>query len=207
MHCQQMLREMTVTGFASMNLDPSIVKVQLDVITENKELTLAQQENADTMNHVIQALLQVGITRENIQTTTYTIHPEYDYVEGEQKFRGYKVVHEITVKIMDINQAGTVIDVAVQNGINRVSNIQFTVKNRQMYYTQALSKALENAYEKAQALAGTMQLGPAPYPVMITENINETPSTFKTFSAAQSTTPIEPGQIAISASITTKFHY
>lgn len=207
MYYQQAPRAMTVTGTANLLMEPDIVKVQLEVVTEGMELNQAQQENTNIMNQVIQALLRLGIERENIQTTAYNIHPKYDYVDGGQEFRGYEVTHEITVKIEGVNRAGNVIDVAVQNGINRVSNIQFTIENEQAYYQQALRSALEYAYAKAQTLAETMQLGLAPYPIKIIEKINETPITFKTYSTMEATTPIEPGQIVITATVEAQFQY
>ncbi|MBP1949721.1 SIMPL domain-containing protein [Virgibacillus litoralis] len=200
-------RVMTVTGISNLSVEPNVVEVQLEVVTEGMSLSQVQQENADTMNQVIQALLQLGIARENIQTTAYTINPKYDYVDGTQVFRGYEVTNAITVKIKDIDQAGNVIDVAVQNGINRVSNIQFTVENKDVYYKQALSSALKDAYAKAQTLANTMQIGIAPYPIKIIEKISEAPITYKAYATMEAATPIEPGQIVISATVEAQFHY
>ncbi|SEQ91590.1 hypothetical protein SAMN05216232_3694 [Virgibacillus subterraneus] len=200
-------RVMTVNGVSNLSVEPNIVEVQLDVVTEGMSLSQVQQENANIMNQVIQALLQLGIARENIQTTAYTINPKYDYVDGTQVFRGYEVTNAITVKIKDIDQAGNVIDVAVQNGINRVSNIQFTVENKDVYYKQALSSALKDAYAKAQTLANTMQIGIAPYPIKITEKISEAPITYKAYATMEASTPIEPGQIVIGATVEAQFHY
>lgn len=200
-------RVMTVTGISNLSVEPDIVEVQLEVVTEGMELSQAQQENANTMSQVIQSLLRLGIARGNIQTTTYNINPKYDYVDGTQVFRGYEVTNAITVKIENVDQAGNVIDVAVQNGINRVSSIQFTVENKNAYYERALSSALKDAYGKAQTLAETMHIGMAPYPVKITEKINEAPITYKAYATVEADTPIEPGQIVISATVEAQFQY
>ena len=68
--------------------------------------------------------------------------PQYDYVEGRQVFRGYEVINSINVTIKNIEQVGTVIDTAVRNGVNQVSNIRFTVENEHIPYQEALSLAL-----------------------------------------------------------------
>ncbi|MGP4108575.1 SIMPL domain-containing protein [Virgibacillus sp. L01] len=200
-------RVMTVTGISNLSVEPDVAEVQLEVVTEGMELSQVQQENANTMNQVIQALLQLGIARQNIQTTTYTINPKYDYVDGTQVFRGYEVTNAITVKVEMIDQAGIVIDTAVQNGINRVLNIQFTVKDKNIYYKQALSSALKDAYAKAQTLAETMQIGIAPYPIKITEKTSEAPIAYKAYATMEAVTPIEPGQIVISATVEAQFQY
>ncbi|NYF25361.1 SIMPL domain-containing protein [Sporosarcina sp. JAI121] len=202
-------RVMTVTGIGDLSIEPNIAQVQLAVNTENKDLSVAQQENAYVMNQVIESLLELGISRENIQTTTYNISPQYDYVEGKQVFRGYQVTNAITVKITNIEQVGNVIDVAVQNGVNNVSNIQFTVENEQFHYQQALSLALKNALAKAQTIAATIQLQLDPHPIKIVEEVRAEPVLYRTFSAKELTgsTPIEQGQITISATVKVQFQY
>lgn len=202
-------RVMTVIGNGSLAVEPNIVQIQLEVRTENKQLSQAQQENAIAMNQVIGSLLELGITRENIQTVSYTIVPQYDYIEGKQIFRGYEVTNAITVKITNIEQVGNVIDVAVQNGANGVSNIKFTVENEQLEYQKALSLALKNALEKAQTMAATMQLQLDPHPIKITEVAKEQPILYQSFSIMEksASTPIEPGQITINATVNVQFQY
>ncbi|MBP1970550.1 uncharacterized protein YggE [Virgibacillus natechei] len=200
---------MTVTGTGSVTVRPDIVTVQLEVRTENTLLQQAQQENANTMNQVIQALMDAGIARESIQTTAYTINPRYDYMEGEQVFRGYEVKNEITVRIRNTNHAGSIIDVAVQSGVNRVADIRFTVENEQHYYEQALNASLQQASSKAKTIAETMQLPLDPIPITIVEQLSEPPRTYQTMLATDEsmTTPIEPGQMIIRASVEVKFQY
>ncbi|HJF33360.1 MAG TPA: SIMPL domain-containing protein, partial [Sporosarcina psychrophila] len=113
-------RNMTVTGIGNLTAAPDIAQIQLEVSTENDQLNHAQKENSYEMNQVIDSLLRLGIDRENIQTVSYNINPQYNYIDGEQVFKGYKVTNAITVKITAIDQVGSVIDVAVQNGANRV---------------------------------------------------------------------------------------
>ena len=141
---RQQRRVMTVTGIGNLSVAPDTVQIQLEVSTENMELTQAQQENAYVMNQVIESLLKLGISRENIKTVSYNIIPQYDYIEGKQLFRGYEVTNAITVKITNIEQAGNVIDVAVQNGVNRVSNIQFTVEDEAI----GISKSIESSIKE-----------------------------------------------------------
>jgi uncharacterized protein len=208
MTCQQK-RIMTVTGIGSISIAPDIVQIQLEVKTESKQLSQAQQENAELMNLVIESLLELGIARENIQTVSYNISPQYDYVEGRQVFRGYEVINSIDVKIKNIEQAGTIIDTAVRNGVNQVSNIRFTVENEQIPYQEALSLALKNALAKAQTIANTIHLKIDPHPVKIVETMREEPILFRSFAANElsATTPIEPGQINIKAIVEVQFQY
>ncbi|MGE7924046.1 SIMPL domain-containing protein [Viridibacillus arvi] len=203
------MRVITVTGNGKVAVQPSYVELQLEVITEGKDVSKAQQENANMMNRVIQSILSLNIPRENIQTAAYNIVPNYDYIEGKQVFRGYEVTNALTVKVKDTSQVGTVIDTAVKNGANRVSGLQFKIENGEFYYQQALSIALHDAQMKAKTIAETMRLPMLPQPIEIVEESNAGPVLYKTVAMAEQniSTPIEQGQITISATLRVKFQY
>ncbi|MFJ7669187.1 SIMPL domain-containing protein [Lysinibacillus sp. NPDC097195] len=202
-------RIMTVTGSGKIVAQASYVQLQIEVTTQGKNVQQAQQENASTMNRVLQSILALTIPRENIQTTAYTIAPIYDYVEGKQVFTGYEVTNAITVKVPDTNLVGSVIDTAVENGANRISSIQFKIDHADVYYQQALSLALHNAQMKANTIAQTMHLSLQPQPLEIVEENESGPVLYKSMAMADSslTTPIEQGQTTISAVVRVTFQY
>lgn len=202
-------RVMTVIGASSITLSPDTVQVHLEVQTENEKLTTAQQENATTMNQVIEALLNVSVDQDAIQTVSYTITPQYDYIDGEQRFKGYAVSNVIQVTSVFIEKIGSMIDVAVENGANGISNLQFFVENEEVAYEKALSEALMDAKKKAQTMAETMQLQTDAIPIKIVEERRENPIVPRMFVAKEmtSTTPIEPGQLTIQAAVTVQFQY
>lgn len=200
-------RRMTVTGEGSVSAQPDTVSIQLGVRTESESVLQVEQENASVMNQVIDALIGTGIPRENIKTASFTISPLYDFVEGEQVFRGYQVINSITVELNDVSKAGLVIDTAVQNGVNQVSSLQFSLQNPEIYYNDALDKALKNAISKATSIAQSLQVNLDPTPVKITEQVAELQPRFQKFAALESTTPIEPGQLKIRATVKAIFQY
>ena len=204
-----MPREMTVTGNGEIVAKPDYVQIQIEVRTEGKEVSAAQQENAVIMNRVIASLVALNIPREAIQTTAYTISPNYDYIEGRQVFRGYEVQNAITVKITDISQVGTVIDTAVENGANHVSAIQFKIDDSDAYYRQALQLALIDAQGKAKSMADTMHLPLQMLPIEILEETIAPPIAYKSLqlSNEQSITPIEQGMITVNATVRVKFRF
>lgn len=205
-----MVRILTVTGSGVIEVSPNYVQLRVEVRTEGKELQQTQTENAEIMNRVIQSLLALNIPRENIQTAAFNIFPQYDFLEGKQVFRGYEVTNAITVKLSDIDKAGIVIDTAVANGANSVSSIQFGLDSPELVYQQALQRALQNAQLNAQTIAQTMKLALYPQPISIVEEQQQIgPERYKTLSLASSQmgTPIEQGEISISATVTVKFQY
>ncbi|WP_332647545.1 SIMPL domain-containing protein [Lysinibacillus sp. 54212] len=207
-HCS-MCRVIKVTGSGQVAAKPDMVQFQIEVVTTGQDVSEAQEQNAVTMNQVIQSIVELTIPRESIQTAAYTISPRYDYIEGRQVFRGYEVSNAITVKLTDLTQVGTVIDTAVQNGATHISSIQFTISNEDIYYQQALKVALQNAKLKAKTIAEKMKLSLYPQPIEIVEISNSRPAPYQAAYNMNeaSSTPIEPGQLTISATVNVKFRF
>jgi len=200
--------KMKVEGKWSVNARPDIAVVILSVITENKQLSIAQKENSENTAAVIKSLRENGIPPVDIQTQAYNITPQYDYVEGKQVFRGYRVEHSLKVTIRDMARIGKIIDDAVENGANQVSSIVFSVSNPAAYYQLALNAAVDDAARKAHTLANKLNIAVSKAPVQIIEMGYEAgtpvPMTYQTTGAV---TPIQTGQIEISARIEAVFAY
>lgn len=201
---------MKVNGEGEVTVRPDSASINLGVTTESKELITAQKQNSQASATVIHALLSQGIGHEQIKTFDYRIESDYDYIEGKQIFRGYKVTHILQVKIEDLASVGKVVDDAVQNGVNYVSNVQFTVKNKDTFYKQALNLAIKDAMEKAKTIAAALKVQFIPTPTLIVEG-GSTSQPFQhqpeMLVKGVSSTQFEPGQLQIKASILAEFRY
>ena len=200
---------MSTIGNGSLSVEPDTVMIQLAIVTENEALQVAQAENAETSSQVIQALINIGIPQDHIQTSGFTVNPIYDFVDGNQVLRGYQVEHSLSVESQALDQTGMIIDTAVNNGVNQVSSIQFSVQNKQEYYREALNRAVKDAIEKAKSIADTINLNLDAKPIKMDEVTSEQPIVYQTFAMEKGspTTPIQPGQIEIEATIRAQFQY
>ncbi|MEH7483018.1 SIMPL domain-containing protein [Neobacillus drentensis] len=199
-----------VSGEGEMAIQPDSASVNLGIITESKQVITAQQQNSLEVTKVIDSLISLGITKNNIQTFDYRIESDYDYDQGKQIFRGYKITHILQVKIEDLSIVGKVVDTAVQNGVNYVSNVQFTVKNKESFYKQVLGMAVNNAIEKAKTIAGTLNVSLIPTPRLIIEGGRTVQPVFNqpgAFVKGAASTQIEPGQITVKADVIAEFHF
>ncbi len=192
-----------VIGENSLTVPANRALITLGVVTEDKSVSHGQRENSKIMVDVINALVALGIPNDKIETVTYRIESEYDYENGKQVFKGYKITHQILVTIDQITGAGLVIDTAVNSGANTVSTIQFTVDNQEIYYNQSLSKAIENGQSKAVTIAH--HLGVTLY--QAPSRVEEMPRTIPpipfaaSFLAKTEATPIQPGSVQFLASV------
>jgi len=202
-------RKITVNGEGSVKVSPNMATATLGVRTENLNLQEAQSENAKKANDIVDALLSLGIPKNDIKTADYRIDPIYTYEDGKQLFQGYRVTHLYTITIRDADQVGVVIDTAVENGANEVMNIQFSVAEPNAYYNQALSLAVIDSFKKAQTIAQTFGITTTPQILTITEQSQKAipgPYLVASFEkTASSGTPIEPGQLDIKALLTATY--
>ncbi|GAA0329463.1 SIMPL domain-containing protein [Bacillus carboniphilus] len=200
-----------VLGEGKVSASPDIAIIRLGVITDGKELTNVLSENSDAMNNVITSLKGQGIPDENIKTDEYRIDIQYDYIDGKQVFRGYRVTNMIEVTIDNVNMSGVVVDTAVKNGANTVSNIEFAIENPANYYNQALELAVENAHSKASTIAKAtgVTLQPVPFSISEVTTPQERPVMYETTAMVKgvSTPPIQAGELEITAKIIAKYSF
>ncbi|WP_042143231.1 SIMPL domain-containing protein [Paucisalibacillus sp. EB02] len=209
---RQNKHKVTVFGEGSVLAQPDQATVVLGVITENRNLQQAQQTNATETTNVINAILSSGIPREKIQTTEFRIDIDYDFQDGKQVFRGYRVTNLLTVTIDNIDKVGEIVDIAVNNGANTVRNINMTVSNQDRYYQRALANAIKNAQEKSLLVADTLGVSINEIPDQLKELTSTSPEPPRPFVLGVSTenaatTPIEAGQFKITALVEAIFHY
>jgi hypothetical protein len=172
-------RTISIAGEGKVTAIPDIALVSLGLSTEKKKISDAQSENSKTMNALIEQLKGLDIAKEDIKTVNYTIYPTYDWVDGKQILRGYTVSQDVQVKIRQTDKVDEVLQIAGGLNLNQIGGLSFDLDQPEKYRQEARLKALENAKEKADALAKVMgvKLGkvisfsesegyvPAPYPM------------------------------------------
>ncbi|MCJ8008313.1 SIMPL domain-containing protein [Lederbergia wuyishanensis] len=200
-----------VIGEGRITVQPDYANVTLGASTENKELRLAQEENAKIISDIKKALNKMGITDKQIQTKDYFIYPQYDYVEGKQEFRTYKVEHLLQIRELQIESTGLVVDTAVQHGANTISGLKFEISNYDQYYKKAMSLAVINAYEKAETIADTLKVQLDKTPTLIVESPKQEggpiPLETTAFVKSAATTPIQPGTMEITSKVNAEYEF
>lgn len=197
-----------VGGEGQVTAPPDRAVITLGVITEGMQLRAAQADNAAVTTQVIQSIRQLNIPSEQIQTVDYRIDTEYDYIDGKQLFRGYKVSHLLQITTDNIGQAGAIVDTAVESGANNVAGIRYTITNRDLYEKQALALAVRNAVGKAAAIAHAMGVAIDPVPIQVQELTGESQAPFASPAMLKSSaaTPLSPGSLTIAASLLVWFN-
>lgn len=199
---------MKVEGTGIVKVLPDIITVSIGVSVENMQLTDAQAENARIMNDVLHTLTDAGVPLEDIQTQNYSVYPQYDYIDGRQELRGYRVTHNLLVTLREPKKAGEIIDASVQSGANEIGQLTFSVENPSIYNKQALELALDDAHQKAIALGHKMGVTVSPRPVYIIEERFSQSAPYGVLGVrSDSSTQIQTGQLEITATISVLYTY
>jgi len=151
---QQNANQITVSGEGKVYATPDIATVTLGIETNGAVVKEITQTNVSSMNKIIDGLKNLGIEEKDIQTTQYSVTPQYNYTEKSGRVpNGYTINQNIEVKIRNFDNISSVLDVATQNGANVVSSLAFTIDNPEQFRSEARAKAIEQAKAKAKTLA------------------------------------------------------
>jgi uncharacterized protein YggE len=197
-----------VQGDAQIQAKPDRAQVEIGVMTQSQDSQTAASQNAQKLDRVIQQLRsQVGQSIE-IKTVGYSLNPTYDYPKegGEPKITGYSAINTIQVQTDDLSLAGKIIDAATKAGANQINSLQFILKDELAVQKEALRDAAVKAKAKADALASALNVKIVRVLHIEEGTAGMIPLRAKTMGleAAQMDvpTPIEPGTIEISATVT-----
>jgi uncharacterized protein YggE len=169
----------------------------------------AQKLNVDVMSAVLQKLKGLGLPAEAIQTRSYDMQPEYDYVNGKQLLRGYVARNTLEIRVDELPRVGEILDAAVASGATSVGNVRFDLKDRAAAEREALRLAVVDARRRADATADGAgmrvdrivrieehRVGPIPPPRPMMAMRAEMGQ------VAAAEPPIEPGEVEIRATVT-----
>ena len=149
-------RTITVVGEGKTSIKPDIARVNIGVEVMKASVQEASAENKATVEAVLAALEAAGVEGKDIQTSGYSVYVERYGPEGplpEDDLR-YRVSNNVTVKIRDLENVGTLLDAAIEAGANNIYGVEFALDDASEARSLARAKAVENALAKAEELAG-----------------------------------------------------
>lgn len=197
----------TVSGSGEVSAAPDSACVTLGCTNQAVKARDAQSANDRAIEKVIAALKAQGIPKEKIQTRQYDIWPEQN--EKGQIVR-YRVTHTLSVEVKNIDKLGAVLDAAIEAGANNSGGISFERSDGLVLEREALKKAVADARQRAEALAGAA--GKSVVRVVSIRESGTQPEppvpymrAMKVMDGAGESVPVEPGQLKITAAVEVEF--
>lgn len=191
------------TGTGTVTMVPDMASFSVGITTQDALITTAQAANTAAMQSVIDALLGLGIIREDMQTDYYSVYPVYNYDTSTPAVTGYEVSNTVTVIVRDLDQLPSLLDAAVEAGANNVYNLSFQSSEQPAAYEQALKAAAQDALRKASLMA--QAIGRETGDTLSLEEVSNAGESYVGFQAfameSSLAMPIEGGLISVTAKV------
>lgn len=200
-------RTISVMGLGEAKAKPDMAVINSGVLTEAPTARDALAKNTAAMSSVIDALKKAGIAEQDIQTSNFSVSPQYPPYQPNQhqapRISGYQVSNQVTVRVKNLAKLGTILDALVQVGANQINGIAFDIDQPKPLQNEASKLAVADARAKAELYAASahVSLGRVLQISEMTGFTGPQPVYAMDKMAVQNAVPIAPGQQTLSANI------
>ncbi|MCZ8378251.1 SIMPL domain-containing protein [Mycobacterium sp. CPCC 205372] len=195
-------RQVTVVGAGQVQGTPDLLTANVSMEFIAPDVTSAMNQSSDRQQAVINALVDAGIERKDINTTQVSLQPQFgpDSVD----IAGYRASNSLDVKIRDLGAASQALALIVSTGGDaaRINSVNYSIEDDSQFIRDARARAFEDARSRAEQYADLsgLDLGDV---VSISEVAGETPPVpMQAPRAAMESVPLEPGQQSVGFTVT-----
>lgn len=202
----------SIEGRGEVRAAPDMASINSGVTTQGATAREALDANSAAMTDLIAALKEAGIENRDIQTSGFSVNPNYVYSDARDdlgytlppRINGYQVSNSVTVLVRDLDTLGSILDRSVTVGANTVNGVTFSVADPSELLNEARKAAFADARTKAELYAeaagaelGDLESiserqdfnGPQPYPMYARAEM------------AASSVPVEAGEMTFAISV------
>jgi uncharacterized protein YggE len=190
----------TVNGVGSVAAVPDEAQMSFGAETRRPTAESAVAANADAMRKIVNALRQAG--GRELQTQWVSVYP---YTDDTGQVDGYAASNSVSA-VSDVADAPALIDAAAGAGANQISGPGLSSTNAEALHRQALAKAVDDARLSADALAKAAGRSLGSITAIVEAGAQAPEPMYRTAAAAaDSSTPIVPGEQETTATVSVTF--
>lgn len=206
----------SLSGFMEREVEPNVARVTFSVVTTDKEVKKASEENNIITNKIITALKEItNEETDKIKTINFSVNPVYEtQANSKREIINYTVNNSVSVETKNVKSVSKLIDTALANGANRFNGLSFSFENDKTACNEMYPIVLKDMRSEADIIAKA-----AGTTVSKVKQINASCSTNMSYSnrmvyAAKSngvtmdsasSTPIESGKVKVSVRVNADF--
>ena len=200
---------LSITAEGSVNREPDIAFLNAGVQTQGETAQAAMSANATAMNGVFDALAAANVDRKDMQTSNFSLQPQYDYSNRSNgqppRLTGYQASNQLTVRVRDLDSLGQTMDALVGAGGNTFSGLRFALEDARAAKNAARDIAMKEAISRAELYAAASGYEVARI-VTLSESGGYSPQPMAMMArSAESSTPIASGEVGYSVSVNVTF--
>lgn len=148
-------KESTLSTEYTVNSDiaPDTVKIKFYVENQGINLADVKEKNDKIVNAAINEVKKKLGANESVKTIAFRVNNIYSYKDKVRIFQKYEVTNGFEVKLKDLNKASEIIKIAMDNGIKRVDNLNFSIEDGQKICNEMMAQAISGGKQRAEYLA------------------------------------------------------
>ena len=145
----------SLNGRGEVSREPDMATVNVGVTIEAESAAAAMEQQSQRMNAVFAAVRAAGIADRDMQTSSLSLNPVYDYSRDDSRprLRGYNASNQITINVRELDNLGAALDAIVKAGSNQINSVQFSVDDPSDALDEARVSAITDARHKADLYA------------------------------------------------------
>ena len=205
----------SLSGSMEKEVEPNVARVTFSVVTTDKEVKKASEENNILTNKIMVALKElINEETDKIKTINFSVNPVYERINNKREVVNYTVNNSISVETKNVKSVSKLIDTALANGANRFNGLYFAFENDRTACNEMYPFVLKDMRTEADIIAKA-----AGTSVFNVKHISASCSTNMSYSnrmeyAAKangvamdsaSSTPIESGKVKVSVRVNADF--
>ena len=142
-------------GTSELMVKADMAELTVEVVTKADTPAKAKAGSDKAVSEFLSRLSKAGIARGDIQSANLNLQPQhlYDPETRTNKEIGYRASRQVTVTLRALEQLNELLDTALDEGINRIHQINFKSSKEAQMIAQARLMAIKDAQQKAAALA------------------------------------------------------
>jgi uncharacterized protein YggE len=202
-------RTLVVTGSGQVMAKPDSATLHAGVVSQADTAAAALSENVKKMQQVFAGLKTFGIPPEDMQTSNFTVSPQYNrgktVTSEAPQIAGYQVTNQVSLTVRDMNRVGELLDTLVRLGANQLHDVQFSLRDSEAFLDQARIAAVKDARRKAElfSTAAGVTLGRV---LSIEEIADQRPQpVFMARASVAESVPVAPGQETLTVMVSIRF--
>lgn len=203
------LRQLMVTGEATMDVAPDQAVISLGVRAQDKEASAAMTQVSTRMGEVMAALGQAGIAPEDMQTDHISLNPVWSQIEldgmEQNAITGFEASNGLTVRLEDIDTMGGVLDDVLRAGANEFRGLSFSYSEAEQAADLLRTQAVEDAFRKARQLAEASGMALGPVRELRDGDANQGVPMMAMEMARGKGVPVAPGSVTLSHRVSVTF--
>ena len=199
-------RQVTVVGAGEVLGTPDTLTINASMEVVAPDAAGALNQTSQLQRGVIDALVDSGIDRQDVNTSQVSVQPQYAGGDSSN-INGYRASNTIDIKVRELNRASQVFGIIASRGGNatRINNVTLAIEDDSQLVREARARAFNDAKGRAEqyALLAELELGKV---ISISEVPTSTPPTPypgpRGPAAEMAAVPIEPGQQSVGFNVT-----